>query len=222
MKIIKENKLAKALLGLAVFIIFTILIKTVDVQPIGPEGSSVGFASLNGAVAKLLGFHELWYKLSGYIGYLALAVIALYGLMGLAQLIKRRSVAAVDRDILVLGCFYLAVGALYVLFNKLVINYRPVMLEEGLEASYPSSHTMLGLCVFLSAVRMESFGHKGGSPLYKKALLVLAALLLVTRLLSGAHWLTDIIGGAVLSCALLLFFDWGLERFGAGEKNLKQ
>ncbi|MBR0140260.1 MAG: phosphatase PAP2 family protein [Firmicutes bacterium] len=217
----EHKPLVMAILLLVFFAVFTFLVKTVDVQAIGPEGSSVGFASLNGALAKG-GYRELWYKLSKYTGCLALAVIGVYGCLGLMQLIKRKDLKKVDRDIIVLGCFYLVVGILYVLFNKLVINYRPVILEEGLEPSYPSSHTMLGLCVFLSAVRMESIAPKGGSSLYKKVLAGLAVFLLLTRLFSGVHWFTDILGGALLSAALLCFFGWALDRFGGSEKNIQK
>ena len=215
-----NKRMKRSLILSAAFLLYTIVIKTADVRAIGPEGSSVGFGLLNGAIAKALGYHQLWYRISEIAGYLALAVIAVYGLVGLMQLIKRKSVLSVDRDILVLGCFYAAVGVFYVLFNKLVINYRPVILDEGLEASYPSSHTMLGLCVFLSAVMMENFGKNGGSRIYKNVLKGLAVVLVVTRTLSGVHWITDIIGGAILSAALLSFFDWGLERF-AGKKDQK-
>ncbi len=217
-----ENRLpAMGILLLVFFAVFTFLVKTVDVQAIGPQGSSVGFASLNGALAKG-GYHELWYKLSKYTGYLALAVIGVYGGLGLMQLVKRKDLKKVDRDIIVLGCFYAVVGIFYVLFNKLVINYRPVMLEGELEASYPSSHTMLGLCVFLSAVRMESIAPRGGSSLYKKVLAALALFLLLTRLFSGVHWFTDILGGALISAGLLCIFGWALDRFGGSEKNIQK
>lgn len=208
-----NKKTARALLLSAVFVIFTVLVKRVDVRMIGPEESSVGFGTLNGVIANWLGFRYSWYMISEIAGYVALLVIGLYGLMGLLQLIKRKNLFKVDKDILVLGGFYVVVGIFYVLFNKLVVNYRPVILEEALEASYPSSHTMLAVSAFLSAVRMELKGSKGKTGLFVYCLWVLAAVLVISRFMSGVHWATDILGGLLLSGALLSWFDAALDKF---------
>lgn len=208
-----NKKTARALLLSAVFVIFTVLVKRVDVRMIGPEESSVGFGTLNGVIANWLGFRYSWYMISEIAGYVALLVIGLYGLMGLLQLIKRKNLFKVDKDILVLGGFYVVVGIFYVLFNKLVVNYRPVILEEALEASYPSSHTMLAVSAFLSAVRMELKGSKGKTGLFVYCLWVLAAVLVISRFMSGVHWATDILGGLLLSGALLTWFDAALDKF---------
>lgn len=208
-----NKKTARALLLSAVFVIFTVLVKRVDVRMIGPEESSVGFGTLNGVIANWLGFRYSWYMISEIAGYVALLVIGLYGLMGFLQLIKRKNLFKVDKDILVLGGFYVVVGIFYVLFNKLVVNYRPVILEEALEASYPSSHTMLAVSAFLSAVRMELKGSKGKTGLFVYCLWVLAAVLVISRFMSGVHWATDILGGLLLSGALLTWFDAALDKF---------
>ena len=210
-----EKKLTKALFLTSLFALFTLLIKIVDVKAIGPGGSKVGFAAINGAVSRLLGFKTFMYMFSQICGYAAFLVIGLYALVGFLQLLKRKKLLKVDSDILILGCFYIAVGFLYIFFNKVIMNFRPVIIDpaEGLEASYPSSHTVLSLCVFLSAVRLEENGRNGGNQLYKTCLKVMALLLLISRLLSGCHWFTDIIGGCLLSAALLAFFDWALEKY---------
>lgn len=208
-----NKKTARALLLSAVFVIFTVLVKRVDVRMIGPEESSVGFGTLNGVIANWLGFRYSWYMISEIAGYVALLVIGLYGLMGFLQLIKRKNLFKVDKDILVLGVFYVVVGIFYVLFNKVVVNYRPVILEEALEASYPSSHTMLAVSAFLSAVRMELKGSKGKTGLFVYCLWVLAAVLVISRFMSGVHWATDILGGLLLSGALLTWFDAALDKF---------
>ena len=212
MKLTRNTK--KVMLLAAVFIIYTILIIKVDVQPIGPHGSPVGFGSLNALFAKLFKYRWVWYIFSKITGYIGFAVIGLYAFFGALELYKRKKLFKVDRDILILGCFYILVGIYYLLFNAIAINFRPVVLEDVLEASYPSSHTVMGICVFLSAERLEALGKNGGNELFRNCLKILALLTVFFRMMSGVHWITDIIGGVALSAFLLAVFDWALERFG--------
>ena len=198
------------------FAVFTVLVKKVDVQAIGPNGSSVGFATLNGKFAEIFKYNEFWYKFSERLGYAALLVCACFGLIGLIQLIKGKGFKAVDKKIIVLGVFYVVVIAFYVIFNKVVINYRPILEADGtLEASYPSSHTVLALCVFISMFSQRVFNRKGTTS--EKAENVIAGTILVammafSRLFSGVHWFTDIVGGILLSVALVMCYKATLNR----------
>lgn len=209
-----RKKLIAGVALLLVFIVFTVLARTVDVQAIGPQESEVGFAALNGAAhEKLCGNAtepvEPFYKLSKYMGYLALLLIAVFGVCGLMQLIKRGSLKKVDYRILLLGAFYIVVGACYVLFDKVVeINFRPVLEADGsLEASYPSSHTVLAVCVLLSApIAFPAIVGKGLRKPLNAVCFALCVAIIVTRALSGVHWLTDILAGLVLSAALLALY----------------
>ena len=205
----KKTNLIFAIAMMVIFVIFTIIIKTVDVAAIGPEGTAVGLSSINGPFHDIFDFNETYYKISEVLGIFSLMVCATFGCVGLLQLIKGKSLAKVDKDIWVLAGFYVIVMACYVLFEKVVINYRPVILDEGLEASYPSSHTILSLCVLSSAVYMFERYLKE-KKLLKNILsglfIVLAVLTVISRAFSGVHWLTDIIGGVLLSLALLNFF----------------
>ena len=124
-------------------IIYIILVKNVDVASIGPQGSEVGFSSINAIFQNSLGYNEIWYKITKYLGVIPFLIVAYYGLIGILQLTKRKSIMKVDKKIICMGAFYVLLGMTYVLFEKLVINYRPVMLEGELEASFPSSHTLL-------------------------------------------------------------------------------
>lgn len=203
-----KKKIFWAILGVVIFIIYTLLIKYVDVQPIGPEGSAVGFAAVNGAFHELTGVRMGLYEITDFLSLAALAVIVVFALAGLGQWIQRKKLLKVDAEILALGIFYVVVLGVYALFELVKINYRPVLIEGVLETSYPSSTTMLAITVFASAIMLVPKYFEGWKE--KIALAFLGAMLgflVGGRLLSGVHWLTDIIGGVILSVALLAIFE---------------
>ena len=190
---------------LLVSIVYTILAKTVDVKAIGPEGSSVGFASLNEPVHKALDYNETFYKISKYLGFVAFGFIALYALIGLVQLVKEKSIWKIDRKIIGLGIFYVVFLIVYILFEKIALNYRPVLMDGELEASYPSTHTLLALCVCGSAIMANKTVIK--NDIARIALNIVATALMfgivISRVISGVHWASDIIGGVIISLFLL-------------------
>ena len=191
------------------FVVFTILVKFIDVQPIGPQGSLIGFATINAAVHNFLGVHHFWYLLTQLFGVLAICVAAAFACIGFVQLIKRKSLFKVDRSLIVLGIVYLAVIILYVLFEKIALNVRPVITEEGLEPSYPSTHTMLILTIFGTA-RYALKGFCKNEKLFFAAQLLCLIIMILTvagRLICGVHWLTDIVGGLLISSALVSFYS---------------
>lgn len=193
---------------LAAFALWTVLIRFVDVQSIGPRGSSVGFGVLNKAVHEAIGVHWGLYTVTDWLGLVPVGFALGFAVLGLVQLIQRKRLFKVDRSILVLGGFYIVVMAMYLLFEEVVLNYRPVLIGGNLEASYPSSTTMLALCVLPTAM-MQLKGrirHRAVRRAVLVALGALTAFMVVGRLLSGVHWLTDVIGGALLSAGLVLLY----------------
>ena len=211
----KNTKTILVALGtLAAFALWTFLIRCVDVQPIGPNGSRVGFAAINGAFHALTGVHWALYTLTDWLGLVPVAFALGFAVLGLVQLISRRSLRRVDGSILVLGAFYIAVMAAYLLFEKFAVNYRPVLIDGFLEASYPSSTTLLTLCVMPTAMLQLSRRLRSGR-LRSLVLAVLAAFtafMVVGRLLSGVHWLTDIVGGVLLSAAIVCLYAAAADR----------
>lgn len=196
-----------AFLLLLLFAGFTAIVAWVDVQPIGPEQSMVGLASLNQWVFQHLGGNLLWYRVTEGLGMAVLAVAGWFAATGLMQLIRRRSIRKVDRHLLLLGVLYALTAGCYVLFEKMVVNCRPVLLEDGLEASYPSSHTLLAICVLASA--MIVFRRSVRRPLQNvlnTASVLIMAVTVVGRLLSGVHWLTDVVGAVLLSAGLVMLY----------------
>lgn len=194
---------------LAAFVLWTWAVCTVDVRAIGPLGSSVGFAALNEAVHRLTGFHNSLYILTDWLGLVPLGFCAGFGLLGLLQWIQRKSLRRVDSSLLILGGFYLAVLAAYGLFEVRIVNYRPVLIDGALEASYPSSTTMLALCVMpTAAMQLRRRIRREGLRRWTVLLIrVFTVFLAAGRLFSGVHWFSDIIGGALLSAGLVALYS---------------
>ena len=204
----KKMTLYAAISLLAVFVLWTILVKFVDVGTIGPNGTSVGFATLNGAVHRLTGVHMSIYILTDWLGLIPIATALGFAILGLVQLIKRKSLFKVDRNLLALGIFYIVVIAVYLLFELLVINYRPVLIDGALEASYPSSTTLLVTCVMpTAAIQLNKrIKNKALRCFVVSLIIAFTAFMVISRLICGVHWITDIIGGALLSSGLVLFY----------------
>lgn len=220
----KKSFIASGIVFL-VFVLFTVLVAKVDVASYavvhadtlsaGPETTMIGFAGLNTAIADTIGVHMIWYTITDILGYLAILVVLFFGLLGVLQLVHAKSLAKVDKDIIVLGIFYVLVMVFYVVFEVLEVNCRPVIIDaaEGLEASYPSSHTMLAVCVFTTAI--FQFQSRIKNEKMRMIIEIVCAVLLVLtvggRLLCGVHWFTDIIGSLLLSASLILAYLGGVE-----------
>lgn len=193
---------------LLLFLLWTMAIQYVDVQAIGPENSKVGFATLNGWFHELTGVHMLLYNITDWLGFVPIFIVLGFALLGLVQLIKRRSLLKVDVDILVLGGFYVIVLMAYVAFEIFVINYRPILIDGSLEASYPSSTTLMVMCVMPTALMQLNERVKNHSLRKCLAILILVftTFMVIGRLISGVHWFTDIVGGALLSAGLVMLY----------------
>lgn len=211
----KFNKSLIAGISLFVaFVLFTILVKTVNVAAVGPLGSKVGFSKLNSSVFEKIGTSDFWFNISEVFGIFALIVAGVFVIVGLVQLIRRKSLKLVDNHILALGVFYVVVALAYIFFEVLVINNRPVLVEGVLEASYPSSHTVLAVCILSSAIiEFHKFFVSKKKQLIALDVIsvVVMAIIVSGRLLSGMHWLTDIIGGLLLSLALVFIYHGALK-----------
>ena len=193
---------------IAVFVLWTVLVSVVDVRAIGPNGSSVGFATLNGYVHDLTGVNMRLYSITDWLGLVPIGVAFGFAVLGLVQWVGRKSLFKVDRSILALGGFYIIVLAMYIFFEIVVINYRPVLIYGYLEASYPSSTTMLVMCVMPTA--MMQLHARIKSDVFRRCVLIsiaaFTAFMVIGRLASGVHWLTDIIGGALVSAGLVITY----------------
>jgi len=190
---------------LAAFALWTVFVRFVDVQAIGPKESCVGFATLNGYVHNLTGVNMSLYTITDWLGLVPIGVALGFAILGLVQFIKRKSLWKVDHSILALGVFYIVVMAAYVFFEMVVINYRPTLIDGYFEASYPSSTTMLVMCVMPTAAMQLNVRIKN-TVLRRCAVITIVAFtafMVIGRLVSGVHWITDIIGGAMFSIGIV-------------------
>lgn len=190
------------------FAVWTALIQIVDVQPIGQNGTDIGFASFNSWFHKLTGVHMTIYTITDWLGLIPLFVCMIFGGIGFVQFVKRRSLFKVDYDIIFLGIYYVIVIFGYLIFEMIPINYRPILIDGYMEASYPSSTTLLVLSVMPTLIlqvnrRLENI-------VVKKTICILAstfsAFMVIGRLVSGVHWFTDIVGSIMLSAGLFCVY----------------
>ena len=208
----------KLLVGAAFFVLFLILIvllKAVDVELDANTGKEIGLSSVNFAARDAIGERFGLYDLTEYLGYLAILVAACFAVWAVVRFFFARfDLRKTGLDFAVLAGLYAAVICFYVLFELWVVNYRPLLLEGKAEASFPSSHTMLAITVFVSAGRIlyRRFVLRVSPVLFSLPFYLLAAFVTVARLLSGVHWLTDILGGVLLAAALLFLFSFFSDR----------
>ena len=204
----KQKDFCFAICILVAFLLWTVAIRHIDVQAIGPQESAVGFATINQFVHNLTGVHMILYTITDWLGLVPLGFVMGFALLGLIQWIKRKHLLKVDYSILVLGGFYIIVMAAYVLFEVFVVNYRPVLIGGTLEASYPSSTTMLVMCVMPTAIMQFNASIKNNvlKRCVATAITAFIVFMVIGRVVSGVHWFTDIVGGALLSAGLVMMY----------------
>ena len=198
----------------ASFLLWTLLVSLVDVRGVGPNESNVGFATFNKLVHSVTGVHMALYTITDWLGLVPIIFALGFAVLGLVQLIKRKSLLKVDKSVIALGIFYLAVMVAYLTFEKIIINYRPVLIEGHLEVSYPSSTTLLVLCVMTTSIMQ--FNNRIKNRILRRivnAIIILFMMFMVlARLFSGVHWATDIIGGVFLSSGLVTLYYYVIKK----------
>ena len=215
MKSVPKETIRTALLMTVLAIAATIIAATVDVQPVGVEGTNLGLATINTGFFNRVGQSETFFKISKAAGYICFATAGGFGLFFLIQLIQRKSLSKVDRNLAVLMLLYILTLSLYLLFDKvLIINYRPVLRGKGLESSYPSTHAMIAWVVMVSAIDQWNIYIKNEKTLTVVVICSFAVLLvtILARALAGVHWLTDILGGILMGDMLIAWYRYAASR----------
>lgn len=226
----KTNKktMTLAITSAIVTVLYTIMVAFFDKGAIGPDGTEVGFSHINKVFLDLLnGPNDLLYKISEILGYTSFLLAAFFAVIGLLQWIKRKSIKKIDSTIIAMGCLFVVLAILYVLFEKVVINYRPIILDpaEWPEASYPSSHTMLSMTICGASMIESKILFQQKLPKTNTVLQIISWVLVVgvvlCRFLSGVHWFTDIIGGILFGLTLIVFFKAVTQHLTEKEKQEK-
>lgn len=204
----EKKSLSMGIISLAMFAVWTVLILTVDVQPLGQNGTSIGFATFNCWFHHFTGVNMAIYTITDWMGLVPVVICLVFAGIGLVQLIKRRSIFRVDADIMILGVYFVIVFLAYAIFEIIPINYRPILIEGRMEASYPSSTTLLVLSVMPALVEQIKRRLSG---IRVKQIITIAAIafsifMVTGRLISGVHWFTDIVGGELLSAGLYMLY----------------
>ena len=207
----KKNGKKQLITGVSlmlVFVIWTWLIQKVDMQPVGQKGTDVGFAVLNCWFHKLTGVHMGLYTITDWLGLVPVFVCIVFGGIGLWQLIKRKNLFKVDTDLIYLGIYYVIVIFGYLFFEMCPINSRPILIEGILEASYPSSTTLLVLSVMPTLVLQANrrIENRYLKRIIYAFTIVFSVFMVIGRLVSGVHWLTDIMGAVFLSTGLFYLY----------------
>ena len=208
-----KNKGKFLMIGIsgALFALLIVLLRCVDVEPVGSADTSVGLSHLNRFVFELTGVNMVWYNITDWLGLTAIIAAFLFAATGLVQLIKRRSILKVDKEILALGGLYTLLIGIYVLFENVIVNYRPIIMPGNStpEASFPSSHTML-VCVIMGSTLIiigKYIKKKSMCRVIRGMCAAVIAVTVVGRLISGVHWFTDILGGLLISTFLLALYS---------------
>ena len=196
------------ILLVALFVRWTVLVQTVDVQAIGPNETEVGFASLNDRFHEWTGVHMALYVITDWLGLVAIFCCMCLGGIGLIQLVKRKNLLKVDSDLLILGIYYLTVIFGYLIFEMIPINYRPILINGMIEASYPSSTTLLVLSVMPTIIFQSK--RRITNIFFRKCVIefsfLFSVFMVIARTVDGVHWLTDILGAIFLSAGLYLIY----------------
>ena len=219
----KEKKIFTGILLLVAFIIWTTLIMLIDVQPIGAKGTAVGFANFNSRIHNLTGVHMALYTITDWLGLVPVCVCCLFAIIGMWQLVTRKRLLNVDHDIILLGAYYILVIVCYLIFEIYPINYRPILIECALEASYPSSTTLLVLSIMptLTFQIQRRMQNSTGRKIIIALIEMFSLIMVVARLISGVHWCTDILGAILLSVGLLDVYK-GLVLYYDTNKNVME
>ena len=207
----KKSEKKNLLIGsifLAMFAVWTALIQSVDVQPLGQNGTSIGFVTFNCWFHHFTGVNMAIYTITDWMGLVPVIICLSFAGIGLVQLMKRRSLFRVDADIMILGVYFVIVFLAYAIFERIPINYRPILIEGRMEVSYPSSTTLLVLSVMPALIEQIQ---RRLSDVTAKRIITIAAIafsvfMVTGRLVSGVHWFTDIVGGVLLSAGLFQLY----------------
>lgn len=174
------------------FVAFTLVVKFGNVAPV------------NAAVWQHLGTNAVWQTVTDWLGYVTILLALVFVGLLFWQMLRRKSLCRADRNLWAFAVVLVVMVLVYGFFELVVVNYRPLLVDGVAKASYPSSHAMLFATV-LPLIMGQVWHYLKSKPWCIVCTVLLAGVLLVGvlgRLLSGVHWLTDIVAGLLVSLFL--------------------
>ena len=208
-KLTKENIRQIVYTGLMVLvaILFTIAVDKIDTALV--LGKEIGFSNVNIAVHQMLGTSDTFDLLSDITMIVSALLMGGLVFIGTYQLISGKGFKAVDKEILIAGAVLVLMSITYLFFEKVVINFRPVLEDGFLEASYPSTHVLLTTVINIVAIDYIVTKIKN-KKIMLPSVITVAVITVVgfgARVLSGMHWITDIVGALLIaSCLVMIYF----------------
>ena len=197
-----KKGLCITIISFTLFIVLFILLKTVDVKEVGLYGLNHTYYHEYNKVLDII---------SDVIFYIVLAFnIFLIGFV-IYKMVKKKE--KIDYKFLVY-VLVLSLGIIiWLLFDYVFkINNRPNIIDGKVEASFPSTHVLLTTYIMLSSpyIFLKMDGKKGLENQNKLGFeeiitIIFMAIMLVMvilRLYSGMHWLTDCVAGLLLGIFL--------------------
>ena len=208
----KSTALFASIILLISSVVFTAAVSFLDVRQNPDGGQNIGLSTVNLAFHNAFPYNGLLYNISEYAGYVPVLFALFFAIMGAVQAFKHKSLKKVDNAFYFLAVYYVAVGFVYLIFEKFCVNVRPIMLDGEWEASYPSSHTLFAITLSASTILVNNIFYAKSK--WHKVLNILAIIFMISvpimRLFSGVHWLSDIVGGVVISATLVSFLNFAL------------
>lgn len=217
-----KKHLLKGYVMITLFVVWTLLLQVVDVQIAGETGTKVGFATVNVWFHRLSGVHMWIYVITDWLGLIPVFVCIAFGLIGAQQLVRRKSLLKVDGDMICLGIYYVIVILGYIMFEMIPINYRPILIEGRMEASYPSSTTLLVLSVMPTLIFQcrRRLKQKVIIKVITRVIMLFSLFMVIGRLIAGVHWLSDIVGAVLFSSGLFYLYR-GIVLWGETKSSIR-
>ena len=147
-----------------------------------------------------------WSKITDIILIAALAVFAVFAILGLCQWIKRKSLKKVDKPLLLSLIPLSLMAATFIIFEKfLILNTRP---NGSGEPSFPSTHTMVVATIFLlTAIILPNYiKSKTARVIMDIVMLLFIILVSVGRVLANMHWVSDVVGGLIFAAIFAVIY----------------
>ena len=218
-------------------LLFSILVFTVDVKPIGPIDSenphtnySVGFAAMNAGFRDAIKTSAFCYTAFFILFILATLAALIPVALFVWQMIQKKDLKKVNYSIFLLAAFYVTVYVVMMLFLLLPLERRPVVEMNGkVRTSFPSPALMAVLCVFVTfpTVVRTLLGKWQGQLYVQVACYALAVFSFFMSLFSGVHWLSDamaavLFAGTLVSAFYFVFFQLRAKRRAARRRAARE